>query len=95
MGFVGKTNTITDILKKEIMKTIWYGWNFMRGLRLVMGLAAVGQAIATKEWIVGLAGGFLVFMALANIGCCGANGCAVPDSRARVTKVTDKDVSRK
>lgn len=59
------------------MKTILYGLNIMRGLRLVMGLLAIGQAFATKEWILGLAGGFLLFMALANIGCCGANGCTI------------------
>ncbi len=67
------------------MKTILYGWNIMRGLRLVMGVIAIVQAIAEKEWILGLAGGFLLFMALANVGCCGRNGCAIqspiPDKR--------------
>jgi hypothetical protein len=57
------------------MKTIIYGWNLMRALRLVFGLVAIGQAIMTRDWILGLAGGFLLFMALANIGCCGAGGC--------------------
>ena len=60
------------------MKPIFTGWNIMRALRLVMGIVAIGQAIAAKEWILGLAGGFLLYMALANIGCCGVNGCAVP-----------------
>jgi hypothetical protein len=59
------------------MKTRLYGWNIMRGLRLVMGLVAMGQAITTRDWIMGLAGGFLLFMALANAGCCGVNGCAI------------------
>lgn len=49
----------------------------MRGLRLLMGLVAMGQAIATRDWIMGLAGGFLLFMALANVGCCGVNGCTI------------------
>jgi hypothetical protein len=59
------------------MKKILTGWNIVRVLRLVMGIIAIGQAIATKEWILGLAGGFLLYMALANIGCCGVNGCSI------------------
>ncbi|WP_431215993.1 hypothetical protein ACQ86N_15890 [Puia sp. P3] len=43
------------------MKKIITGWNLMRVLRLVMGVMAIGQAIANKEWILGLAGGFLLY----------------------------------
>ena len=52
-------------------------WNFVRILRLVLGLVIVGQGIVTADWLFGLAGAFLSFMAIANIGCCGVNGCAV------------------
>ncbi|MDP4147958.1 MAG: hypothetical protein Q8927_10235 [Bacteroidota bacterium] len=57
------------------MKTIIYGWNLMRALRLIFGIVAIGQAIFTRDWVLGLAGAFLLFMALANIGCCGAGQC--------------------
>ena len=63
------------------MKTILYRWNLMRGLRLVMSLIAIAQAIVTKDWIMGLAGGFLLFMAIANVGCCGVNGCTIRPPR--------------
>jgi len=49
----------------------------MRIFRLVMGVIALGQAFYTKEFLIGAAGAFLVFMALANIGCCGVNGCSI------------------
>ncbi len=60
------------------MKTILYGWNMMRVLRIVMGSIALWQGIVTKESILGVAGVFLLFMGLANIGCCGSNGCSIP-----------------
>jgi hypothetical protein len=69
------------------MNAILYGWNIMRGVRLVMGVIAIVQAIATKEWILGLAAGSLWFMSLANIGCCGPNGCAIqPPSKSSRSK---------
>lgn len=30
----------------------------MRGLRLVMGLVAIEQAVTHKDWVMGLAGGW-------------------------------------
>ena len=51
-------------------------WDIMRIFRLVMGVVALGQAIAMRELLLGAAGSFLIFMAMANIGCCGVNGCA-------------------
>ncbi len=60
------------------MRTILYGWNIMRVLRLAMGLIAVWQAFMTKELILGLAGFFLLYMSIANIGCCSSNSCSIP-----------------
>ena len=66
----------------EMIRTILNGWDLMRIFRMVMGVIALGQAFYTKEFLIGAAGAFLVFMALANIGCCGVNGCGIrPVSR--------------
>ena len=65
------------------LRTLLYGWNIMRVLRLGMGIFAIWQAFVTREWILGLAGAFLLYMALANVGCCGTGGCAVPPGRFR------------
>lgn len=62
----------------------------MRVLRLVMGIIAIWQAIVSKEWILGLAGGFLLYMALANIGCCGAGGCSIQPPKAERKRADPK-----
>ena len=61
------------------MKTILTtGWNFMRAIRLTMGVVAIVFAILRQDMLLGAAGGFLLLTALLNAGCCGVNGCAVP-----------------
>lgn len=63
------------------MKKLLSGWNVMRVVRLLIGLYALWQAIVTKEPMLGLAGLFVAGMALANIGCCGVNGCQITSSK--------------
>jgi hypothetical protein len=55
--------------------TISKDWNFFRIIRLVLGIAALGQAIILGEWLLAFAGALIAGMALANIGC-GPAGCA-------------------
>lgn len=49
----------------------------MRFLRLAVGIYALVQAILTRDYLLGMAGGFLLFMAVMNVGCCGVGGCSV------------------
>jgi hypothetical protein len=64
-----------------IMKKLLSGWNVMRVIRLLIGVYAFWQAIITKEPMLGLAGLFIAAMALANMGCCGINGCQIISSK--------------
>lgn len=58
----------------------------MRTLRLVVGVIAIGQAISTREWLPAIAGVFLLYTAIANVGCCcGGSGCAVPPRSGKRT----------
>ena len=57
------------------MKRILKGWRFMRIIRLLIGLYFCWEALATKEWLLGLAGLLITWMALADAGCCGAKSC--------------------
>lgn len=41
-----------------------------------MGLLALAAAIERRDWALGIAGVFLIVMAVAGIGCCGPEGCA-------------------
>ena len=69
------------------MKAIIQGWNFLRILRLGLGIAILVQGIVAKETMTMVLGVIFGGMALANIGCCGTNGCAV---NSRSTNKTQK-----
>lgn len=61
-----------------MMNRIFTRFNLMRALRLVIGVIGAGQAYTTHDWLLGVAGLFLIAMAVFNIGCCGFSGCRVP-----------------
>lgn len=54
-------------------------WSFMRVLRLLTGLVGVFFGIKNQDFLLGMAGAFLLFMAFTNTGCCGVNGCGIPN----------------
>lgn len=59
-------------------ETIFNNWNFMRWLRLGLGIYIAFQAIETISIFLGVVAAFFIFQAIVNIGCCGTNGCALP-----------------
>lgn len=67
------------------------GWNFMRILRLIMGVAVLVFAIRNTDILAGLAGGFLVLMSVLNAGCCGMGACPVP-GRDQKVKTHEKNM---
>ena len=71
-------------------QTIFYNWNFMRFIRLVLGIFIIVQSVIVKDWAIGLLGIFFTAMPLFNIGCCGAGGCSV---LIKKTTENTKDVS--
>lgn len=74
--------------------SILSGWNFMRVVRLALGIFIMVQGIVTKEWTFALPGGLFSLMPLFNIGCCGASGCNVPVAKSRKpsTDITYEEV---
>lgn len=79
---VGKQNIIN--MKQAILGN----WNFMRFLRLGLGVFIIVQAVITKDWSLGILGLFFTIMTVLNIGCCGNGGCAAatPKRSAETTK---------
>ena len=69
-----------------MIKAILNNWSIMRRLRLVIGLIALVQSIIQKDLALGIIAGFLLLTAIANVGCCGANGCAVNFSNRKKEK---------
>ena len=63
------------IMNKE---TLLSDWDFMRILRLGLGIYIAVQAVETQSAFSGVAAVFFLFQAIANKSCCGANSCAVP-----------------
>ena len=59
-------------------QTILSSWNFMRLIRLGMGIAIIIQGVATKDIMFSAIGLLLTGMVVLNIGCCGASGCYTP-----------------
>jgi hypothetical protein len=55
--------------------TIFSNWNFMRLIRLALGIVIIVQSIVIKDWAVGLLGIFFTSLPIFNIGCCSTGGC--------------------
>jgi hypothetical protein len=64
------------------MKGYLRNWDFMRLLRLALGIFIIVQGIQIKEWLFVALGGLFSLMPLLNIGCCGASGCNTPVSKS-------------
>lgn len=73
------------------MSNITTGWNFFRLLRLVLGLAVVWQSVTSGDWMIAVLGGLFVLMAVTNTGCCGAGGCATPNTFNRQAKASSEE----
>jgi hypothetical protein len=59
-------------------QTLLTDWNFMRILRLVLGIYIAIKAVETLSILSGFFAAFFIFQAITNKGCCGSNGCSVP-----------------
>lgn len=78
------------------MKAILNNWSVMRALRLVIGLIALVQSVIQKDITLGIIASFLLLTSIANIGCCGGNGCAVNFSnRKKEKEIAFKELGNK
>jgi hypothetical protein len=56
-------------------------WNFLRMLRLIIGLGILYEAIHSNDIFLGLMGLLFAGMAILNVSCCGSGGCYVPANK--------------
>lgn len=70
-------------------ETILQNWNFMRFLRLGLGIYIAYQAVETLSIFSGVVAVFFIFQAITNTGCCGSNGCAVPTKKSNAPKTEE------
>ncbi|AZA51218.1 hypothetical protein EG346_24970 [Chryseobacterium carnipullorum] len=65
------------------MDNLFKNWNFVRLLRLAMGIFLVVEATQSGMWILVAVGMVFVVMPLFNIGCCAAGNCSVPTRNSK------------
>jgi hypothetical protein len=71
-------------------QVIFSNWNFMRFLRLGLGIAIIVQSVMANNWTMGILGLLFTAMPVFNIGCCGTSGC---NTSTKKTSETTKDIS--
>ena len=73
------------------------GWDFMRVLRLMLGVYIGIQAILLADTLSGMISIFFLYQAVTNTGCCGVRGCAVPtqEQGQSTQEVTFQEVESK
>ena len=71
------------------LQTLSTGWNFIRGLRLVLGIIFLMQAIEMLDIFTGVIASFFLFQAFTNTSCCGINGCAIPINKTKLDNIQD------
>lgn len=71
-------------------QVIFSNWNFMRFLRLGLGIAIIVQSVMAGNWAMGIVGLLFTAMPVFNMGCCGTGGCNAPKTK---TTETTKDIN--
>lgn len=74
------------------MVRVLRGWNFMRWLRLGIGVYALVAAVLQQELLLGIAGLFLTAMAVFGFGCCAGSYCAPAPRRNLGNKATGTSI---
>lgn len=56
---------------------LFKNWNFVRLLRLAMGIFLTIEAVRSGMWFLIITGVIFTVMPLLNIGCCSGGSCSV------------------
>jgi hypothetical protein len=70
------------------------GWNWMRILRIIAGLAITIQGVYAADWLFAIAGMLFTALALLNMGCCATTGCGYTNNTGskKVEETTYEEV---
>ncbi len=66
-----------------MLNTILKNWNFVRLLRLAIGVFLFVEALISQKWFLVAVGAIFVLMPLLNFGCCATGDCAVPQNNPK------------
>lgn len=56
-------------------------WDFVRTLRLLIGLGVGGYAAWAGDYFLVTLGGLFIIQAVFNLSCCGSGGCSVASQK--------------
>ncbi|MFB9841771.1 hypothetical protein [Mucilaginibacter ginsenosidivorans] len=62
-----------------LKQRIFTNWNLVRVIRLGLGVWLLVMSVQAKDMAMAFFSAFFVATAIGGIGCCGVNGCAVPN----------------
>jgi hypothetical protein len=65
-----------------------HNWTTFRVMRMILAAIALGQWIVAGDMIMGLAGLFIGYQAVANISCAGGN-CYSPNTKKNYEQATE------
>ena len=71
------------------IQTLLIDWNFMRFVRLGLGVYIGIQAFETQSILSGILAAFLLYPVVTNPGCCAETGCAVPNKKNNSDNTAD------
>lgn len=63
------------------MKNYVKNWDFMRFVRLVIGVVITVQGVVVGQWLIVGVGALFTLLPLFNVSTCGTGGCEVPRKR--------------
>jgi hypothetical protein len=66
-------------------KILFNQWNFIRFIRLGIGIAILVQAIQTENMVMFTLGLLFTAMPILNIGCCSIDGCKTITNKPSTT----------
>ncbi|MFZ2905180.1 MAG: hypothetical protein WAZ98_03145 [Cyclobacteriaceae bacterium] len=71
---------------KQLLLT---NWNFIRLVRLGLGIWISVEGIRSSDVLLGFMGGFLLWLAVSNTGCCGTYTCPTPETKTNPPQTDD------
>jgi hypothetical protein len=71
---------------KQLLLT---NWNFIRLVRLGLGIWMSAEGIRSSDVLLGFMGAFLLWLAVSNTGCCGTYACQAPDTKTTLPPTDD------
>ncbi|HOZ81882.1 MAG TPA: hypothetical protein PLU85_06305 [Bacteroidia bacterium] len=73
------------------MNKVFSGWNWMRVIRLALGVFIVIQGVHDKSLVFATLGVLFAMMAVFNAGCCYAGSCQMPDDNADKSQIENSE----